>query len=525
MNRCKALGKIKKRLQDAKNKWARLGKAEFSYNESARFATDALLEGGQESYQKVLEEEGEVNFLSKSEVQYILDNVKEPYYAKENHSESENGPEKNGNSRLSECFYPVHSDIKEPALLHNNWSTEEKPYLKDKSSATVYFQSDKPNHIRETIRRSIHRATQVIAIMMDEFTDVEIFCDILEAANKRNVVVYLLLEATKLHGFLEMCDKLEIKEAHLKNISVKSVTGEVYCAKSGRKFFGQIHEKFVILDWRTVISGTYSFTWLSGQVHRNYLCKFSGQVVELFDEEFRLLYGISKSVMGLKSPAPMASCLRRESVLSTVTSSSHESINTTSEPLSCSSVGSVSHESQRAPSPTSVAIVSHESHRASSPTSVASVSHESHQASSPTSVASVSKESQQASSPTPPTSPTSVVSISHESQRPSPPTSPISPISPSPSTSTISITYRTPTQSPLQRMNTFTGYPSIRTPQTPTNYQSNYYQRNPLPETPTHLFNRNNNIYRSLRTRRDDLMNSRFTQGWRFFAKPTLTYS
>lgn len=45
-----------------------------------------------------------------------------------------------------------------------------------------------------------------------------------------------------------------------------------------------------------------SFTWLSGHVHRNILSKFTGQAVELFDEEFRHLYASSKPVMGLKSP-------------------------------------------------------------------------------------------------------------------------------------------------------------------------------------------------------------------------------
>lgn len=41
------------------------------------------------------------------------------------------------------------------------------------------------------------------------------------------------------------------------NISIRSVEGEVYCAKSGRKFAGQIQEKFIISDWRFVLSGSY----------------------------------------------------------------------------------------------------------------------------------------------------------------------------------------------------------------------------------------------------------------------------
>ena len=50
------------------------------------------------------------------------------------------------------------------------------------------------------------------------------------------------------------------------------------------------------------LSSPSSFTWLCGHVHRNILSKFTGQPVELFDEEFRHLYASSKPVMGLKSP-------------------------------------------------------------------------------------------------------------------------------------------------------------------------------------------------------------------------------
>ncbi|XP_073488311.1 protein FAM83A [Aquarana catesbeiana] len=450
MNRSKTFGKIKKRIEEAKNRWARLGKADYSYNESARLATDALLDGGKDAYQKVLVDEGEVDFFSKTEVQFIVDNVKEPYYANESHNESDNGSVQNGNhEHKSESFYPINSDDSDPTTPLHNWSAEDKPYLKDKSSATVYFQSDKAN-IRETIRRSIHRTSQVLAIMMDEFTDVEIFCDILEAANKRNVFVYLLLDVTKLQSFNEMCEKLQVEEIHFKNISVRSVTGDVYCAKSGKKFFGQIHEKFIISDWRCVLSGTYSFTWLSGQVHRNFLCKFSGHVVELFDEEFRHLYATSKPVMGLKSPAPMAPVLKKDNEKGAMSeTSSQESKNTTSEPLSGSS--SISYTSQ------------------------------------------------------PPLSPTSITPV----QTPvlSPVTSPV----------------LSPVTTPLQRINSFHGYSSLRNPPTPTNYQPNYFQRSYQPESQTHMFNNNNNIYRSFRTRREDFLSSRFTQGWRFFSKPTMT--
>ncbi|KAM4704704.1 protein FAM83A isoform 2-T2 [Rhinophrynus dorsalis] len=462
MNRCKAFGKIKKRLEEAKNKWSKLSKVEFSHNESARLATDALLDGGLEAYQKVLNEEREVDFLSGDEVQHILKNVKEPCYVSENHSDGDNGSAINGNK--SETYYPMHSENSEPTTQLHNWSSEDKPYLKDKSSATVYFQSDRTNNVRETIRRGIHKATQVLAIMMDEFTDPEIFCDLLEVANKRNIFVYLLLDTTKLHLFVQMCEKLQ-------NISVRSVTGDVYCAKSGKKFSGQIHEKFIIIDWRTVLSGSYSFTWLSGQVHRNFLYKFTGTVVELFDDEFRHLYGSSKQVMGLKSPSPMTPVQRQEnSVMSTMSkSSTRESINTTSEPFSCSSANSTSNHSETSKSPESL-------------------------------------------EPSTPITPT-----------PSTPT-PSTPTTPTPTTATpTTATPTTPVKSPLQRMNSFHGYPSLRSPPAQNGYQPNYFQRNYAPESPPFFLNNNTNMYRSVRGRQEDLSTPRFNPGWRYFSKPTMT--
>nr|XP_003228186.1 PREDICTED: protein FAM83A isoform X1 [Anolis carolinensis] len=352
MNRSRHMGKIQKRLEEVKNLSFRLAKLDFSHNESVRLATDALLDGGHPAYLKALEDEGEVDFLSTVEAQYIKRNAKEPYYS----SDGEVGPRQNNDARSlqSGTYFPLVSENSEPALLHT-WSTSEKPYLKEKSSATVYFQTDKNSNIRDLIRRCINKTSQVLAILMDVFTDAEIFCDILEAANKRQVFVYLLLDHSNLKLFTEMCDKLHVAEGYFKNISVRSVTGEVYCAKSGRKFSGQIQEKFIISDWRYVLSGSYSFTWLCGQVHRNFLSKFTGQVVELFDEEFRHLYASSKPVAGLRLPSHTSLFFLNKSTAATqgslTNSSNHGSIHTPSDPFSSLSnnSGSASRKPVRTP--------------------------------------------------------------------------------------------------------------------------------------------------------------------------------
>uniref|UniRef100_A0A8I3WH29 Family with sequence similarity 83 member A n=1 Tax=Callithrix jacchus TaxID=9483 RepID=A0A8I3WH29_CALJA len=287
MSRLRHLGKIRKRLEDVKSQWVRPARADFSDNESARLATDALLDGGPEAYCRALSQEGEVDFLSSVEAQYIQAQAREPPCPPELGGAEPDPKALDSNSLQSGTYFPVASEGSEPALLHS-WASAEKPYLKERSSATVYFQTDKHNNIRDLVRRCITRTSQ--------------------------------------------------------NISIRSVEGEVYCAKSGRKFAGQIREKFIISDWRFALSGSYSFTWLCGHVHRNILSKFTGQAVELFDEEFRHLYASSKPVMGLRSPRLVAPAPPRavpaSGRLSSSSSSGSASDRTSSNPFSGRSASS-----------------------------------------------------------------------------------------------------------------------------------------------------------------------------------------
>lgn len=91
-----------------------------------------------------------------------------------------------------------------------------------------------------------------------------------------------------------------------------------------------------------------SFTWLCGQVHRNLLSKFTGQVVELFDEEFRHLYALSKPVRGPKSPPRTMPFLFRWAPQRSLPDSDEGSANTLSDPLSSLSAGST-HQTKQPP--------------------------------------------------------------------------------------------------------------------------------------------------------------------------------
>lgn len=53
-------------------------------------------------------------------------------------------------------------------------------------------------------------------MVMDLFTDVDIFKDLLHASFKRNVAVYIVLEITAVPHFLKMCESAAMHTGHLK---------------------------------------------------------------------------------------------------------------------------------------------------------------------------------------------------------------------------------------------------------------------------------------------------------------------
>ncbi|XP_051997003.1 protein FAM83C-like [Xyrauchen texanus] len=289
----KALGKLASRLEELKNPWRQTSTLELSHNETARLATDALLEHGEKEYRKVLNYEREVNFLSSLELRYITENV-----AKTGSTDSgTNGVDLEGGDTVSELtsgtYFPMMSD-EVPPILELGWP--EHSYRYCPTEAQIHFQRDKSQNVKDLIRSLISKAKKMIAIVMDIFTDVDLFCDLLEASNKRRIAVYILLDEKNLSHFLNMCTELDIQNSHLSNMRIRSVCGDTYCTKSGKKFTGQVKEKFMIIDCVEVIAGSYSFTWLSSQVHSNMLMHFSGQITDCFDREFRCMYADSQII-------------------------------------------------------------------------------------------------------------------------------------------------------------------------------------------------------------------------------------
>nr|XP_010958711.1 protein FAM83F [Camelus bactrianus] len=141
----------------------------------------------------------------------------------------------------------------------------------------------------------IQQAQKVIAVVMDLFTDGEIFQDIVDAASKRRVPVYIILDEAGVKYFLEMCQDLELADFRIRNIRVRSVTGVGFYMPMG-KIKGTLSSKFLMVDGEKVATGSYRFTWSSSHVDRNLLLLLTGQNVEPFDLEFRELYAISEEV-------------------------------------------------------------------------------------------------------------------------------------------------------------------------------------------------------------------------------------
>ncbi|XP_067839798.1 protein FAM83B [Heptranchias perlo] len=257
------------------------------YKEWYRIAIDALADGGIPAYEEFLAKEGLSEFLAKEELYFIKDNVKKvspllTTYTLENDNDSSS----------SGTYWPVQSDIDAPDL-DLGW-----PYvikgLETQSKIDLCFHPPRENSptIKEIVRKLIKNGQQVIAVVMDMFTDVDIFRDLLEAAS-RGVPVYIVLDDSNFKHFTNMCEKQGVHLQRLMNIRIRTVKGLDYLCRSGSKFHGKMMEKFLLVDCKTVVYGTYSFMWSFEKINLSMVQVISGLLVESFDEEFRTLYARS----------------------------------------------------------------------------------------------------------------------------------------------------------------------------------------------------------------------------------------
>uniref|UniRef100_UPI0037E7984E protein FAM83G isoform X2 n=1 Tax=Semicossyphus pulcher TaxID=241346 RepID=UPI0037E7984E len=266
-------------------------KPEFLYCEDQRLALEALLQDGREGFFKCLEARGLRGFLSDPELETLTGAV-EPY-----DPGLDLFPEKAEDDEppLSLHYWP---DLSDTSIPHMDIGWPDTEAYRGVTRTTVYSQPplDGQAHIKEVVRKMIAQAQKVIAVVMDVFTDVDIFRDLLDAGFKRRVSVYILLERTTLPHFLSMCQRANMHGGHLKHLRVRCADGAEFYSRSSTKVRGQMGHRFMFIDGDRTVSGSYSFTWMSSRLDKNLITVVTGQAVDAFDKLYRTLYSTSTSV-------------------------------------------------------------------------------------------------------------------------------------------------------------------------------------------------------------------------------------
>uniref|UniRef100_A0A8C5D3L3 Family with sequence similarity 83 member Fb n=1 Tax=Gouania willdenowi TaxID=441366 RepID=A0A8C5D3L3_GOUWI len=138
-------------------------------------------------------------------------------------------------------------------------------------------------HIKQVVRKLIQEASKLIAIVMDLLTDVQILQDLMDAAWRRSVPVYILLDEQGVPHFLDMCSRLQIGVHHLRNIRCRVLQGVGFALSFGR-LPGSVASKYMLVDGEKVVFGTYSFTWCTSRMDRNMITVMTGQLYAISEK-------------------------------------------------------------------------------------------------------------------------------------------------------------------------------------------------------------------------------------------------
>uniref|UniRef100_A0A8C8REF1 Family with sequence similarity 83 member F n=1 Tax=Pelusios castaneus TaxID=367368 RepID=A0A8C8REF1_9SAUR len=262
--------------------------ARFYYSEEQRQGLEVLVAKGEPDYRQWLKKEQLRDFLSSRERRALRDG----WCGYEAHQEGGRGE---GGGAVSLAYWPECSDTEVPPL-DLGWT--DKNFYRGISRVGLFTHPRKEEnapHLKEVVREMIQKAQKIIAVVMDMFTDRDIFRDIVDAACKRRIPVYIILDEENVKFFLEMCKCMDLSSFQIQNIRVRFVTGVGFYMSSG-KIKGTLASRFLMVDGEKVATGSYSFTWSSSHIDRNILLLLTGQNVEMFDIEFRELYAISEEV-------------------------------------------------------------------------------------------------------------------------------------------------------------------------------------------------------------------------------------
>lgn len=267
------------------------------YNERHRLALEELLSGGVDDFLGFLKREGIPNFLSDDETQQLW-SAAVPARCVSVHGDQDPALEATISSSAdcsSVTYFPEVSDV-EPPVLEIGWPAFTAGSYRGVTRAVAHFQPSYGESIyscKEAARRMIKNAKEVIAIVTDSLTDLDIFKDLQEACSLRRVPVYILLDQSCAPAFLKMCRNVGVRLDDLRQMRVRTITGTTYYMRSGARITGNVHERFMLVDGNRVATGSYRFNWSDGRLNSSNLIELSGQITEKFDEEFRILYAQS----------------------------------------------------------------------------------------------------------------------------------------------------------------------------------------------------------------------------------------
>ncbi|XP_030635466.1 protein FAM83G [Chanos chanos] len=274
-------------------------KPEFFYSEDQRLALEALITGGRDDFEKYIKEHEIRAFLSEPELERLYKSTEVYKPGSEHHKPDSTAEGEDGTVSLQ--YWPDRSDISIPDL---DLGWPDCVAYRGVTRVNVYMQPpmDGQTHIKEVVRKAIAQAQKLVAVVMDVFTDVDIFKDLLDAGFKRKVAVYIIIEQAGVQHFLNMCERANMHGGHLKNLRVRCCGGSEFYTRSAKKVRGSLSQRFMFIDGDRAISGSYSFTWTASRLDRNLITVLSGQAVETFDKQFRELYLTSRGVNLSKLP-------------------------------------------------------------------------------------------------------------------------------------------------------------------------------------------------------------------------------
>ncbi|KAJ7991644.1 hypothetical protein DPEC_G00286030 [Dallia pectoralis] len=275
------------------------------YREDYRLAIDALVESDLQGYHEFLQNANVVDFLSEPEIEHIKTTIQTPNQVPDSDVPELPYHEADADGS-SDTYWPMHSDTAAPGL-DLGWPPQAHSFIGPTEVTTLVNPSDpEMPSIKEQARRLIKTAQHVIAVMMDMFTDVDLFADLLDAA-ARHVPVYILLDEQNSHHFVSMVNKCNVNLDLVHMMRVRTVAGVTYFCRTGKSFKGQVKDRFLLADCRAVLSGNYSFMWSYEKLHRCIAHLFLGQLVASFDEEFRILFAQSQPLIVDRALVPVSS--------------------------------------------------------------------------------------------------------------------------------------------------------------------------------------------------------------------------